>query len=220
MWLGRPYIGRGATEKGENDMHTVICAFDDLQSARQAVDSLVRGGFDRQDIHLQQREMTAEGEEGARGGLPGKEGDDRGVLSSFGHFFASILGRDNPSGQVDTYTDHVQRGGCVVVVDADDEAGARRARTLLQELRGGDVDVVERRDQGRLRDIAGRRNDSAGMMERSSESYDSWSGSESIARERAMASHRLDAIGGPALRDPDTQHAPGLRYADKDKPNG
>ena len=59
-------------------------------------------------------------------------------------------------------------------------------------------------------------------MERCREPYEGWSGETPIARERAMASHRLDAMTGPALRNPeaDLERAPGLRYADKDKPNG
>ena len=204
-------------------MHTAICAFDDRARAEQAVDALVRAGIARHDVHIEHKRTTAEGRGTTKGGLSGPEGDDRNVLSSFGHFFASLLGRDNPSGQVDTYSKHVERGGFVVVVDADDEAQAQRARTLLQEMQGGDVDVVQRgADQRRLRDIVGGGSGEAGMVARSREAYEAGAGGvgvNPIERERAMASsHTLDARTGPDLRAPDTSHAPGLRYADKDKP--
>ena len=35
-----------------------------------------------------------------------------------------------------------------------------------------------------------------------------------------MATHRVSPTTGPELRDPDLGRAPGLRYGDKDKPNG
>jgi hypothetical protein len=197
-------------------MQTVICAFEDKDRADEAVASLVRAGIDRQDVHVEHRGATAEGRGSTRGGLSGPPGDDRGVLSSFGHFFASLLGRDNPSGHVDTYSQHVERGGYVVVVDADDEAQAQRARTLLQEMQGGDLDVLQRQDQPRVRDLLAR-DEPAGMVERSREAYETGS---PIERERAMASaNTLGTRSGPELRDPDLGHAPGLRYADKDKPN-
>lgn len=199
-------------------MHTAICAFDDRRQAEQAVQRLEAAGFARHDLHIEHRHAPSEGGGSAWDGKQ-REIHDRGVLSSFGHFFASLLGRDNPSGQVDTYSRHVERGGCVVVVDADSEDRAQRARTLLREMQAGDLHIVQRAGQRPLRELVGR-DEPAGMIERSREAHEGWSPAESMARERAMASHRLDAIGGPALRDPDVTHAPGLRYADKDKPNG
>ena len=38
--------------------------------------------------------------------------------------------------------------------------------------------------------------------------------------DHALASHRMNPTAGPDLRDPDLERAPGLRYSDKDKPNG
>lgn len=91
--------------------------------------------------------------------------------------------------------------GFVVVVHAADEARARRAEALL-------------------RAVAVERDEPAALVERSRVAYEAWSPTRELAGERAMASHRLDAIGGPKLRDPDLEHPPGLRYADKDKPLG
>jgi hypothetical protein len=202
-------------------MHTAICAFDDRERAQQAVDSLIRAGFNAGDVHIEHKSVSIEGDPlvDRHADDPQRPVRDRGILSSFGHFFASLLGGDNPSGHADTYSQHVERGSCVVVVDGKDEAEARRAGTLLHELQGGDVTVVHRPEQRPLRDIVGSRPGTAGMVERSRDVYESTSG-EALDRERAMASNRVAATGGPALRDPDVTHAPGLRYADKDKPNG
>ena len=54
-------------------------------------------------------------------------------------------------------------------------------------------------------------------MERSSEVYEA-TGATPLQRERAAASNAFSAGTGPELRDPEVEHAPGLRYADKDKP--
>ena len=196
-------------------MQTAICAFGDRARAEQAVDRLVRAGFAREDIHIEHRPGQAGG--GRHPSEQEAEGD-RSALSALGHFFTSLLGQDNPSGRVDTYAQHVERGGCVLVVDARDDAQAQHARTVLNELQGGDLHVVQRSQQRPLRDIVSSRGAVAGMVERSREPYENRS-SELLVDERAMASDRLDAIEKTPLRDPDVTHAPGLRYADKDKPN-
>ncbi|HET8748388.1 MAG TPA: hypothetical protein VFM98_22520 [Ramlibacter sp.] len=206
-------------------MHTALCAFDDRARAEQAVDSLVRSGFARHDVHIEHKDLHGE-RSAANDQWDGMEREiavDRGVLSSFGHFFASLLGRDNPSGHVDTYAQHVERGSYVVVVDAEDEAQAERARTLLHGLQAGDLNVVHRAEQRPLRDIVGMRQEQAGMVERSREPYEGWTNtatSSNMESEHALASHRLSPTTGPDLRDPDIESAPGLRPVDKDKPRG
>jgi len=199
-------------------MHTAICAFDDRARAEEAMQRLLQAGFARHDVHIEHQHMTGEGAAARKHEAHGTY--DRGALSSFGHFFASLLGRDNPSGRADTYARHVERGGYVVVVDADDEAQARRAEGLLRDLRGADLQLLQRHEQRRLSEVVRERDEPAGMVERSRVAYEAWSPTRELAGERAMASHRLDAIGGPKLRDPDLEHPPGLRYADKDKPLG
>lgn len=154
----------------ENDMHTALCAFDERGRAERARDSLLQAGFAADDVHIEHRHEPAE----TRSAGGDRDTSDRGVLSSFGHFFASLLGRDNPSGHADTYSQHVERGAYVVVVDAGDSAEAQRARDVLQGLQAGELNVVERRDQAPLREIVSRH------------------------------------------RDPELEHAPGLRYADHD----
>lgn len=199
-------------------MHTAICAFDDRARAEEAMQRLLQAGFARHDVHIEHQHTTGEGDAAANDEAHAAR--DRGALSSFGHFFASLLGRDNPSGHADTYSQHVERGGCVLVVDADDEAQARRAEDLLRDMQGTDLRLLQRGEQQPLRDIVGLRDEPAGMVERSRVAYEAWSPARELAGERAMASHRLDAIGGPKLRDPDLEHPPGLRHADKDKPLG
>jgi hypothetical protein len=157
-------------------MHTTLCAFDDRARAEQARDSLLQSGFALHDVHIEHKHAPAETRD-ANDAWDGQEREiavDRGVLSNFGHFFASLLGRDNPSGHADTYSQHVERGAYVVVVDADSEADAQRARGVLHGLQAGHMNVVHRQEQRPLRDIVARR------------------------------------------RDPELEHAPGLRYADEE----
>lgn len=200
-------------------MHTAICAFQDRARAEEALAALARAGFARDDLHMEFQSASPERKSAPAAAAGDPDTADRGVLSSFGHFFASLLGRDNPSGQVDTYAQHLRRGAYVVMVDADTADEAQRARMLLQEMQGGDLDVLPRPGQRRLREIvAGRGGEPAGMVALSSAGRERWSPGEEMARERAMAAGRLDAIRDPKSRDPDASRPPGLRYADQDKP--
>jgi hypothetical protein len=201
--------------QGENDMHTAICAFDDQAQAERAIDSLVRAGFPRHDLHMEHKHAGAAGRE-ANDRWDGMEREvavDRRVVSSFGNFFSRLFGSDNPSGHADTYTQHVERGAFVVVVDADDEPEARRASLVLIELEPGDLNLVHRPAQQPLRDIVGMR------QERNREPDGGWSSASStdLERDRATASNVVSPTTGPDLRDPDMDRAPGLRYADGDK---
>lgn len=204
-------------------MHTAICAFDDRARAEQAMDSLVRSGIARDDIHIEHKHARAAREDAPNDRWDGMEREvavDRSVLESFGNFFVSLFGRDHPSGHHDTYAQHVERGSYVVVVDTNDEAEADRARTMLQDLQAGDLNVVHRPEQRPLRDIVGQRPRDPGMVERGGDSYEAASAQTAMERERAMAAGRVAPTTGPDLRDPDLGTPPGLRYSDKDKPNG
>jgi hypothetical protein len=203
-------------------MHTAICAFEDKGRAERAVDSLVRAGFPRDDLHVQHKQLAGQGEDANDpwDALEREIAVDPGMVTAFGRFFARLFGRDHVKGHVDTYGRHVERGNYVVIVDAEDQAEAERARTLLQGMQPGDLNVVHRAQQRPLRDIVGMRQDTAGMVERSREPYESTGTEASAERERAMASHVVSPKTGPDLRDPELERAPGLRYSDKDKPNG
>lgn len=194
-------------------MHTAICAFDDQGRAEQALVALTQAGFDRRDLHIEHRNART-GQARANDTWDGLEREvavDRGVLSSFGHFFTSLFGKDQPSAHADSYARHVERGAYVLVVDADDDAQARRASALLGGLQAGHLDVVHRPGQRRLRDLVDFRaaDADAGAAV----------GAARSDMERAMASGIARPTTGPDLREPDLQRVPGLRYADKDKPD-
>ena len=204
-------------------MHTAICTFDTHEQARDAVAALERAGFARHDLHIEHRTATAEGHAANDqwDGLEREVAVDRGVVSSFGHFFASLFGRDEHAGHVDTYSRHVERGGHVVVVDANDEAEARRAQDLLRTMQAGDLNLVERREQRPLRDIVSARQEQA--IDRSNDTYEAAGsfGSPNMDYERAqraMASNRVSPTSRPDLREPERERSPGLRSTDKDKP--
>ena len=75
-----------------------------------------------------------------------------------------------------------------------------------------------------LRDILGSREEGrTGIFERSRDVYQGVGAAAGASpvereRERAMASRTVSPSNGPDLRDSDPDRAPGLRYADKDKP--
>lgn len=199
-------------------MHTAICAFDTHEQARRAVDALVAAGFARHDVHIEHEHSTSEGRapNDQWDGLEREVAVDRGVLSNFGHFFASLFGRDND--HVEAYAGHVERGSHVVVVDARDEAEAQRASSLLRDMEAAHLNVVHRAEQRPLRDIVGMRQSQDTATRANDEAAGSFASSSPIERERAVASNIVKPSTGPDLRDPDLDRAPGLRYSDKDKP--
>jgi uncharacterized protein (TIGR02271 family) len=121
-------------------VHTVISTFETREAALQAMNRLVDEGFDRNDIHLEDRETHASGATTRSDGTGGEHAH-RGVMESIGHFFASLFGEDNHEGHSGTYSEAVRRGSSVVVVDADDETEAQRARSLMEQLGAYDVDA-------------------------------------------------------------------------------
>jgi hypothetical protein len=137
-------------------MHTVISAFDDTKTAQRAVRRLVDAGFARGDVHLQAPSpddaQDAELGERTMHSAEREVAFDRHMLSSYGHFFASLFGLDHPAGHAQTYTEAVRRGKSVVVVDAPDDPQAARAASLMRELGGSEAHVVQR-DTQPLRDI-------------------------------------------------------------------
>ena len=146
------------------NMHTVISAFDDRQTAQRAVERLVDAGFARDDVHLQ--EPTADEAADAVDAELGERtmhsaereiAFDRGVLTAYGHFFSSLFGLDHPAGHAHTYAEAVRRGKSVVVVDAPDDQQADRAASLMRELGASDGHVVQRDAQPPLRDIVKKR---------------------------------------------------------------
>ena len=129
-------------------MHTVIGAFDDRATAERAVEQLVQAGFDRSDVHVQ-----GSGTAGAEPTGSGAGSGQGGMLGSISHFFGNLFGDDDRAGHASLYSEAVSRGGTVVVVDAEDEASARRASALMDSL--GCYDVSQRSQQWRASGAAG-----------------------------------------------------------------
>ncbi len=203
-------------------MHTAICAFDDRARAEEAVASLERSGFARHDLHIAHKDLPATGPHSGTDRWDGMEREvavDRGRLMSFMQFFTELFSHQDLSEQIAIYSQHVQGGKYVVVVDTHDEAEVERARTLLGGMDATHLNVVHRPEQTPLRDLVARRREagSTGMTDRVGDTYESASAT-TLQGERALASNRISPTAGPDLRDPELEHAPGLRYADKDKP--
>jgi hypothetical protein len=211
-------------------MQTVISSFATRHAARRAIDRLVEIGIRRDDIHLEHGMAAAEADappmdKATWDGMEREIAMDRNVLESVGHFFSSLFGQDNPSGQVASYSQAVEQGGCVLVLEAPDREIAQRAQSILHELGGLDPHTLERgMHQRPLRDIVAGRRDEGGQLDRSR------SGSSEPRAVRSEQGERAFAFGGERQRsldlrerdqrerDQDLTHAPGLRYADKDKP--
>jgi len=199
-------------------MHTALCSFDDRAQADRAVERLVQAGFDRRDVHVQHRDLVTDPTKaGHHSGTDRWDSMEREVavdpsrLARLGAFFSTLFGTDRNHAHTSSYSQVVEGGSYVIVVDADDEAGADRAQALMRDLQGGTINVVHRPAQRPLRDIVGSRE---GLMPLADSPRES-----SYEAERAIASDRLDQKPSVDPRDDPTM-APGLRYADKDKPNG
>ena len=139
-------------------MHTAICTFDDRAMAEQAVQRLVQAGFDRQDLHVQHRRadgslMTEESEE-LWDGMEREVAVGYRVAETLG-FFASLFGQDPAAGHTATYARAMERGHCVVVVDARNDDEAERAQNILMGMNADDLNLVRRAGQKPLRDIVG-----------------------------------------------------------------
>ncbi|MBC5768330.1 hypothetical protein [Ramlibacter albus] len=175
-------------------MHTVISAFNERASAQAAMDRLEQSGFPRRDMHLEHRDAHGDGTGDA--GHVNWEGMEREVavgrntLRNFGAFFASVLGVDNPSGHVDTYAQHVERGSYVLVVDTFEVLDAQRCNALMREMGGVDSHMADRTGEGHrsIRDIvADRQVTMTGMTGDAREQE----------RERAMAANRIETRDKP-----------------------
>ncbi|HZY18116.1 MAG TPA: YsnF/AvaK domain-containing protein [Ramlibacter sp.] len=115
-------------------MQTVIGAFDTQAHAQAALERLTSNGFDRDDLHIEQQQGTAQPSAMQATDSGGRQG-------GVGGFFARLFGdNDEDLRHAHSYDEAVRRGSCVLVVDARDEQQADRAATLLQEAGAYDVD--------------------------------------------------------------------------------
>ena len=162
-------------------MNTAICTFDDRATAEQAVKRLVEAGFDRGDVHIQHRNSDGSliAEENRWEGLEREVAVGHRVAETLG-FFASLFGQD-ARGDSARYSHAMERGHCVVVVDAPDDVEAQRAQNILLGMEAGDFKLVPRAGQRPLRDIVGEKT-SPGLEQRFG-----------TAREDMVDSHNRDA---------------------------
>jgi hypothetical protein len=192
-------------------MHTAICTFNNPADARRAVDRLLASGYDRSDVHMEYRHAdgtpmgTTEPERvetRGEGGVlmhgepssPGQATDnwdslerevamDSSRLRRLGHFFGRLFGRDEGAGAAGTYSRAVERGHCVVIVDAHSEDEAERAQQMLHGMEARDLTRVHRAGHPPLRDVVAERQAmGASPME---ESF-------GTARDDMGASHNMD----------------------------
>lgn len=246
-------------------MHTAICTFEKPSDADRAVERLVEAGFDRGDIHMEHRHADGtplqarkvrpvdDGDTRLLHGeptAPGQANDswdflerevamDASHLHRLGNFFGRLFGLDDGPGSqyAASYAKAVDRGLCVVIVDAHSDAEGERAQQILHGMEAGDMSLFQRVDRRPLRELiaerefasGGRTSDSAarpGPVEQGfgtaradmGPSHNSdVRGEGEFPRERAVASHgwgeqsRLDVV------DHDQQiGSPDLKRGDTD----
>ena len=139
------------------NMQTLISAFDRPATARNAVERLVRSGFSREDVHLQEAPVapTTSAEDAddrilgdrAMASAEREVAIDHDVLTGLSHFFGRLFGMGQHREHAGTYTEAVRRGNSLVVVDARDDDEAQRAATLLHDLGAINVDEHARQWQ-------------------------------------------------------------------------
>ena len=122
-------------------MQTVVSVFENRQAAQRAMDHLLQSGFESNRVHRHEGAAPANTAAAASPGSidKGDFDEDRGLLSSIGHFFASVFGQDPPTGYADRYVELVRRGHCVVVVQSADDEEKDRASTIVREFGASDI---------------------------------------------------------------------------------
>ncbi|AEG93162.1 YsnF/AvaK domain-containing protein [Ramlibacter tataouinensis] len=124
-------------------MQTVIGVFDDISSAQRAMERVTQAGVPRDQVHLEPEQgATASASTGTAGS--GQPQQHQGVMASIGSFFANLFESHADHG---VYSEAVNRGSMVLVVDAQTDEQADRAADLMREC--GAIDIDERAQQWR-----------------------------------------------------------------------
>lgn len=132
-------------------MQSVIGVFDTREDAELARESLVRAGFDEDDVRVQSHRSVDDSDGSSQSR---SEEEDEGFMARVGHFFSDLFGSDDDSSRyAGHYAEHVRRGGSVVVVDVDDEDRVNEARAALASA--GAVDIDSRTEAWREEGYAG-----------------------------------------------------------------
>ena len=132
-------------------MQTLISVFDDRATARRAIERLVKAGFPREDMHLEESGAAAPivGTDDAENRAVGDRtmataereiAVDRHAMESAGHFFVNLFGLDDHDEHTGTYSEAVKRGHPVLVIDAQDDDRAEAAAMILHDVGAIDVD--------------------------------------------------------------------------------
>ena len=130
-------------------MHTAICTFEDRKLAEQAVERLLQSGFDRREVHLEQRHPDGSP-------MDDTEHRDHDVVGKFS-FFERLFGAGKHAPHADAYSSAVERGLYVVIVEGRDEAEAERAQGVLLGMEARDLNLVHRAGERPLRDVVAER---------------------------------------------------------------
>jgi hypothetical protein len=176
-------------------MHTAICTFENHAEADRAVERLLQSGFARDDVHLEHRHADGTPVQGYEDGhaasadgstppmhgepaAPGQANDqwdglerevamDSRVVRRLGHFFERLFGADDATtGHAASYQGAVDKGHCVVIVDARSDEEAERAQSILHGMNPADMNLFQRVGQRPLRDIIAERQGASNMEQR------------------------------------------------------
>lgn len=115
-------------------MQTILGTFDEIQSARTAIDQLIARGFLQSRVHLQS----------ATAASPTEAGEQPGMIAGVSHFFTNLFSSDEKS-TAEHYAEAVRRGCAVVAVDVSSDVEGTQVQTLMQQL--GAFNVDERASQ-------------------------------------------------------------------------
>jgi hypothetical protein len=129
-------------------MHTAICTFEDRALAQQAVDRLIQAGFDRREVHLEQRHADGT----PMGEVDDAERRDHDVKGKFS-FFERLFGGGKHAPHAERYGSAVERGLFVVLVEAATEPEAERAQNVLHGMEARDLNLVHRAGERPLREL-------------------------------------------------------------------
>src|SRR5712671_6103735 len=114
---------------------TVIGILENPSAAQQAVDELLKSGFERRDIGLISSDIMREAATAATGASKGM---------AFGALAGGIVGalkaRGVPEEQANFYAEGVRRGGTLITVHAKTDDLAQRAIQILKSHGAVDID--------------------------------------------------------------------------------
>jgi uncharacterized protein (TIGR02271 family) len=126
--------------------NTVIGVYDSYTQADNALNELLASGFSRDEARLTSG-ATGEGQP------PGAQ-EGHAHESGIGHFFRSLFGMDEHPDHHDIYSEALQRGSCVLSVNAADDERRDRAVEIMN--RYDPVDLDERAAHWRSQGWSGR----------------------------------------------------------------